>query len=307
MKWIKKGRIFEATGNFGWMNSHAQIPAILVKPDILRIYFASRPEQCISMTTFIDVDIDDPAKIIYLHDKPILELGRPGSFDEHGIMPGYICEYQGQVWLYYGGWSRRTTIPYSNWTGLAISDDGGITFRRAFDGPLIDRTPLEIYSGAACFILKQKDKWHMWYGSGEEWIKVEDKYEEYYEIKYASSNDGITWIRDGRKILSHKEYEPTQRPTVFFYQGKYHMLFCYRGMRDFRDGKNSYRIGYAWSNNLIDWIREDEIAGIETSDSGWDSTMLAYPYVVKGKEKFFLFYNGNGFGKTGFGYAELQE
>lgn len=308
MKWIKRAKIFQAAGQSEWMNSHAQIPTVLVKEDRLRIYFATRPKRNLSLTTFLDVDIDDPMRILYIHDKPILDLGRPGMFDEHGIMPSYVCENEGQVWLYYGGWSRREDIPYSNWTGLAISHDGGITFEKYSPGPIFDRTPTEVYSATGGSILKENDTWHMWYAAGVDWIEVQGKLEEYYVIKHAFSQDGIHWIRDDRKLLSsHRDYEPTHRPTVFFHQGRYHMHFCYRGITDFRDGTNSYRMGYAYSDDLQEWTRNDHLAGIAPSDDGWDSKMIAYPYVVKVKNKFLLFYNGNGFGQSGFGFAQMED
>lgn len=310
MKWIKKARIFEAAGQFAWMNSHAQIPTVLVKEDRLRIYFATRPRRNLSLTTFIDVDIDDPTRILYLHEQPILDPGKPGMFDEHGIMPSYVCENEGQIWLYYGGWSRREDIPYSNWTGLAVSKDGGTTFEKRFPGPILDRTPTEVYSATGGSIYREDAIWHQWYASGVDWIEFEGHPEEYYVIKHASSQDGIIWRRDDKKLLpsyGEGEYEPTHRPTVFYHQGLFHMHFCYRGITDFRDGKNSYRIGYAYSENLQDWTRDDHLSGISPSDTGWDSKMIAYPYVVKVKNKFLLFYNGNGFGQSGFGFAKLED
>jgi predicted GH43/DUF377 family glycosyl hydrolase len=306
MKWIKKGKIFNVSGDFGWMHSHAQVPTVLVKEKILRIYFTTRSEPTLSMTTFLDVNIENPHEILYIHDKPILELGIPGAFDEHGIMPAYVCEHSGQVWLYYVGWSRRESIRYSNWTGLAVSEDGGKTFEKMFPGPIIDRTPHEIFSATGCYIVKEQDDWHMWYASGVEWIKLHGQYEEYYVIKYAHSNDGLNWMRENRKLLpSKKQYEPTHTPTVLKKNGKYHMWFCYRGVEDFRDGKNSYRMGYAWSKDLKDWFREDDKAGIDVSDDGWDSKMIAYPYIVRTANNILMFYNGNGFGSSGFGYAVL--
>ena len=307
MRWVKKGHIFNVSDNFGWMHSHAQIPTVLVKEDRLRIYFATRPEQDCSLTSFIDVDIDDPRRILQVHDKPILELGKPGLFDEHGVMPQYVCEHEGQIRLYYAGWSRRTSVPYSNWTGLAVSDDGGTTFRKMFPGPIIDRTPEEVHSATGCYIVRRDDTWHMWYASGVDWIPVGDKLEEYYVIKYARSADGIHWERENRKLLPSKtEIEPTHRPSVLELNGTYHMWFCYRGIEDFRDGTNSYRIGYARSSDLKTWEREDEQAGIDVSEDGWDSNMIAYPYVVKTRSGVYLFYNGNGFGASGFGYAILE-
>ena len=72
-----------------------------------------------------------------------------------------------------------------------------------------------------------------------------------------------------------------------------------------RTYSRGYYIGYAESCDGIHWIRKDEEAGIELSESGWDGQNLSYPYVYVYKDKTYLFYNGNGCGKTGFGYAEL--
>ncbi len=85
------------------------------------------------------------------------------------------------------------------------------------------------------------------------------------------------------------------------------MWYAYRGSVDYRDGANSYRIGYAESANAVDWERKDEAAGIQYSSSGWDSTMQTYPCVVKHRGTKYLFYNGNGFGRTGIGYAVYED
>ena len=85
------------------------------------------------------------------------------------------------------------------------------------------------------------------------------------------------------------------------------MFFCYRHATDYKQNKDkSYKIGDASSENLVDWVRNDSKAGIIISDSGWDSEMICYPHIVKLDEKYLMFYNGNGFGKSGFGYAELE-
>ena len=197
-------------------------------------------------------------------------------------------------------------VPYSNWTGLAVSDDGGSTFHRAFPGPILDRTPHEIHSATGCYILREDGTWHMWYASGVDWIMKEGRQEEYYVIKYAHSQDGIVWERENRLLLAAgKEMQPTHRPTVVGLDGRYHMLFCYRGLEDFRDGRNAYRIGYASSEDRRNWTRDDSQAGLGFSESGWDSTMTAYPYILATADKVYLFYCGNGFGAAGFGYAEL--
>jgi hypothetical protein len=306
-KWIKKGLIFKPQLYDSWMKSHAQVPTILVKEDRLRIYFASRPKKNISLTTYVDIDIDDFTNILSINPKPILELGSPGSFDEHGIMPSSVIENDGLIYLFYSGWSRSVSVPYSNYTGLAISENGGKTFRKYSKGPIIDRTPYEVYSATSPCVYYQDGVWHMWYSSGTYWIKIKDKFEHTYEIKYAYSEDGFTWTQTNRTIIKQRsKYEAITRPTIIKINGKYHMWFCYRGSKDFRGGKDSYKIGYASSPDLVNWTRSDKDSGINVSKAGWDSKMIAYPDVTRVKARILLFYNGNEFGANGFGYAVLM-
>jgi hypothetical protein len=86
------------------------------------------------------------------------------------------------------------------------------------------------------------------------------------------------------------------------------MYFVYREGLDFRTTfGRGYKIGYATSINLIDWNRKDKEAGIEYSKEGWDSTMHHYPHVFELNGKYYMIYNGNEFGKYGFGLAILKE
>lgn len=306
MKWVKRGLVFNVEGQSGWMNSHAQVPTVLVREESLRVYFAARPQPDFSLTTYLDLDVNDPTRILYLHAEPILAPGEKGLFDEFGIMPSEILEHEGRVWLYYGGWRRDVSIPYNVTTGLAVSSDGGNTFRKCGKGPILGRSLWDPYSATAPCVLKEDDKWHMWYCAGLEWVVVRGKQEHTYTIKYASSEDGSFWkpMKDP-VIAQQNKYEAVTRPSVIKIGHRYHMWFCYRGSEDFRDGENSYRMGYAWSDDRAHWRRDDSQAGIDVSESGWDSKMIAYPYVVKVNEKYLMFYNGNGFGQSGMGYAEL--
>jgi hypothetical protein len=307
MTWHKQGKVFSVSGEHGWMNSHAQVPTALALNDRIRVYFATRPEAGLSLTTFIDLDIEDPKRVLYLHDKPILELGGPGMFDEHGILPNHVFWHNDKVHLLYVGWSRRHTIPYSNWMGLAVSDDGGMSFKKAFKGPILDRTHDEVYSATGFICLEHLGSWHGWYATGTEWLLLNGRYEHTYELRYCRSDNLVDWTRPNEPIFPGKlPNESNTRPTVMFRDGRWHMWFCYRGTEDFRDGYDSYRIGYAWSTDLKRWVRDDENAGIGPSADGWDSTMMAYPCVVQARDKILMFYNGNGFGRAGFGYAELE-
>jgi predicted GH43/DUF377 family glycosyl hydrolase len=304
MEWVKQGLIFEPRGMFGWMNTHAQIPTVLVMEDRLRVYFATRPRNDLTQTTFLDLDKKDPKRILYVHEKPILESGRRGMFDNHGIMPNFVKLSEGKVWLYYVGWYRGSSIPYHNAIGLAISEDGGTTFKKLFEAPILDRTPLEPYSMGSIYIVEEKHLQHMFYTYVFDWLTRNDKLEPIYHIRHAVSENGIEWTKTNRICIKEKrENEAVARPSIIHRDGKYEMWFCFRGSEDFRGGKDSYRIGYAWSNNLLDWNREDHRAGIDVSESGWDSQMITYPCIVPVDGQYLMFYNGNGFGTSGFGYA----
>jgi predicted GH43/DUF377 family glycosyl hydrolase len=308
MDWIKCGLVEDLVNKIGWSKTHAQVPTLLLKKDRLRVYFATRPQQDVTFTTFCDLDLDDLTKIIYIHDKPILELGTAGMFDQHGIMPSSVIERNGKTFLYYSGWSRSVGIPYTNYTGLAISEDGGTSFRKAYFGPILDRTKFEFFSATSPEIYWDGIKWHMWYCSGTNWHEIGGKLEHTYDIKYASSENGLDWSQLNQiAIRQENEYEAITKPTVIKYKGYYHMWYCYRGSFDFRSGNDAYKIGYAVSRDLSIWERKDNEAGISVSQNGWDSEMIAYPAVTQINKNIYLFYNGNSFGKNGFGFAQLKQ
>jgi hypothetical protein len=199
-------------------------------------------------------------------------------------------------------------VPYHNATGLAVSKDGGDTFEKMFEGPLLDRTPYEPYLAVTPWVLKEGDLWHIWYISGKKWELIGEKYEPIYVIKYASSEDGIHWDRSNIECVKQRhDLEALSHPSIIKTGDTYRMWFSYRDSHDFRDGKGSYMMGYAESKDAKHWNRMDDKAGIDVSEEGWDSTMLCYPYVVNLDGKLHLFYNGNSFGQTGFGYAVMEE
>ena len=136
---------------------------------------------------------------------------------------------------------------------------------------------------------------------------VSGRPEPVYKIRMASSQDGIEWVKFNRDIIPDRleEDEAQASPDVIFANGKYHMFFCYRYSYDFRSRANGYRIGYASSTNLFDWVREDSKVGIDVSEAGWDSEMISYPHVFELDGRTYLAYLGNQVGREGFGFAEL--
>ena len=68
---------------------------------------------------------------------------------------------------------------------------------------------------------------------------------------------------------------------------------------------SKYLIGYAESLDGVAWKRMDEEVGINLSIGGWDSEEIEYPHVFDHLDTRYMLYNGNNFGRTGFGIAKL--
>jgi predicted GH43/DUF377 family glycosyl hydrolase len=312
MKWEKKGLIFKPDRNSEWMAHHACVPiADKLNDKVIRIYFGPRDQQGRTTTTFLEVEADNPSKVLYQHDRPVLGLGKLGAFDDSGAMPSCIVNRDGKKFLYYIGWNKGVTVPYRNSIGLAVSHDGGLSFGRVSEGPVLDRTPTDPYFTASPFVLydEEEQKWKLWYASSTGWTLINGHPEPSYQIKYAESADGISWTRNDMVCLNYIfEGEANARPCVLKGNGKYRMWYCFRGSVDYRTDKaQSYRLGYAESRDGRNWQRMDDKVGIDRSDDGWDSIMMEYPCVYEHGGRKYLLYNGNGFGETGFGYAVLKE
>lgn len=303
--WIKKGLVFNVEGNYEWNKTHAQVPVADVLENCIRIYYATRNTEGKSTISYIEVEKDNPNKIIYEHDKTLLDFGKLGSFDDSGMMPSSIITFGEKKYLYYIGWTTRGTVPYQNAVGLAISEDGGKTFHRLSEGPIISVNHIEPYFSGTSFVRLEKEVFKMWYLSCVKWEKFNDKIEPIYNIKYAESLDGISWKQTGKVAIPLNDDEGgLVSASVINEEGKYKMWFGKRKKSDYRTNiENTYRIGYAESNDGVNWIRMDDSSGINISKVGWDSEMISYPYLVNVEEQYLMFYNGNGFGKTGFGYA----
>ena len=307
--WNKQGVIFITDHNHPWMVSHACVPTVHVLDDsTFRIFFAPRNEQGQSIPTFLDVAADDPSQVKYVHDQPVMRLGTLGTFDDGGIMPCCVIPTDQGLYLYYVGWNPSGSVPYRNAIGLAVSHDQGLTFARMFEGALVDRNRCEPYFTASPWIMRDGERWHMWYASSTGFAMAEQKPEPLYIIKYAHSANGIDWVRDNITCIQPRDkYEANARATVIKEQNIFRMWYAYRGSFDYRDGPGSYRIGYAESTDAVHWVRKDDQAGIQYSAQGWDSSMQTYPCVVQHQGRKYLFYNGNGFGKTGIGFAIYED
>ncbi len=317
MKWLKRDLIFDIEKHAlpkGCI-AFAQSPQAILIDDFVRVYFSTRsldPEtkKFISHIAYVDFDYDFK-NILKISETNVIELGGLGSFDEHGIFPFSPVWVNDKIYAYTCGWSRRVSVSVETSTGLAISQDKGNTYERYKVGPVLTSSIKEPMLVGDSFVLYENNTFHMWYIFGVKWTEANgvEPPARVYKIAYARSSNGIDWIKnEGNQIITDLigEDECQALPTVVKLKDRYHMYFCYRYATDFRTNPNrGYRLGYAYSDDGINWTRSDETKGIDTSEGGWDSNMMAYPNIFKWGDKTYLLYNGNEFGKYGFGLAEL--
>ena len=316
IKWKKLGKIFDPTEHVlpNRCVEFAQSPQTLILADRIRVYFSTRERDSLgkylSHVAYVDFS-RDMSRLLSVSSQSVLPLGRLGCFDEHGIFPINMLRDGERVLAYTTGWNRKVSVSADASIGLAISHDDGKTFQRYGTGPLLTASLREPFLVADAFVQYYGDIYHMWYIYGTKWQKFNETEspDRVYKIAHAISSDGINWQRDGRQIISDRlnADECQALPTVIFVNDMYHMYFCYRQAYGFRQNSNrAYRIGYASSSDLINWIRNDSLAGIDISAEGWDSQMQCYPHVFACEGKLYLLYNGNEFGRHGFGLA-IQE
>ncbi len=317
-KWEKMGRVFNPTAITGipWLKEFAQAPATLVFDDFVRIYFACRPPrdpvtgQYVSYTAYVDVKRDNFLEIIGFSEKPIFELGAPGTFDEFGTYPTSVLRHNDELVAYFGGWTRCSSVPFTVGIGKAYSSDEGKTFQKTGKGgPIISYTPDEPFIISGPKIRRFNDTWYLFYIAGKKWVLDNGKPEPVYRIRLATSPDGINWTKHGKDLIETKAEadEAQASPDVICWNGKYHMFFCYRHSTDYRENQRGYKIGYAYSLDLINWTRDDENVGIGISATGdFDNESIAYPHVFELDGNLHMLYLGNQVGRFGFGWARLN-
>ena len=304
--WNKLGLVFKPTGEYSWSKSHAQVPfGFPLDKDTIRVFFSTRDEQSRSSVSFVDVDAANPTVVKYVHDQPCLQAGSLGYFDDSGTMPSWFVQMDGKIRLYYTAWNSSKTASYRLSIGIAESTDNGLTFDKIYDGPVMDRGIFDQIWVGQPSVIKEGNTWKMWYLSCTKIEYIDNHPEPFYNVKYATSEDGINWHKTGKVCIEYDDFtDAIGRPSVLFEDGMYKMFYAFRSAKDYRTDKTkSYRLGYAESANGIDWTRKDSEIGLNKSASGWDSEMITYAHVIKVNDKKMAFFNGNGFGASGFGVA----
>jgi predicted GH43/DUF377 family glycosyl hydrolase len=302
--WEKLGKILSPNKKLWWMQTHAMVPTIEnIRGSLYKVYFSGRDSKNVSYIGWASIDLGKkPLEIIEFSKEPVLSPGELGCFDDNGVTPSCVIKAEDKTYLYYIGWNPGHNVRMHLFGGLAISSDNGNTFERYSRAPIIERCKVNPFLNTAPFVIRDQNKWLMYYVSGVKWVHKDLPR---YNIQIGTSEDGIDWKRDGKVAIDFKDDNEMAlaRPWVLKDKGVFKMWFSFKG--DVKIG-NGYRLGYAESLDGIKWDRMDDKVGITVSRDGWDSEMVEYAAVISFEDKYYMFYNGNDYGKNGIGIAVCE-
>lgn len=301
-QWKKAGCIYQLNNISDELFSHAAVPFVGEnKKGVIEIYFSTRGKDNKSRLARILFDLNT-MQLIEIPQKILLNAGSIGSFDYDGAMACGFYTIGNRKILTYIGWNLGHNVPFRNAIGLSEYKNG--QFSKLFDGPVLDRSIHDPCFVASNCVIKKGNMYLMYYLSCVKWDYVDRKLMHYYHLKIAESIDGLNWKATGKIAIDFQyanEYAISV-PRVLFENKIYKMWYSYRGGQI----SDTYRIGYAESEDGISWNRMDDLVGLDVSKSGWDSDMICYPFVFDYKGKRYMLYNGNDYGKTGVGLAILE-
>ena len=303
MKWEKKGLIYCPDGSMDWAQHSALTPTpILLDDSTIRVYAGLRDDKGVSRIGYVDINADDPSCVRAVSTVPVLDVGIPGTFDDNGVILGDITTHNNVMYMYYIGFQLVDKVKFLAFTGLATSIDGGSSFQRHSNAPILDRSNNELYFRAIHSVMFEDEVWKVWCGVGSDWVWINEIPYPKYEVRYYESTDGVNFPEKGHICIENTENEyRIGRPRVIKRDNIYRMFYTKGTL------KKEYLPGYAESVDGKHWTRKDHEIGISPSGDGWDSSQLCYPSIISCKNRTYMFYNGNDYGKTGFGFAELVE
>jgi hypothetical protein len=302
--WKKLGQIYipKEIGRHPKLMSHAANPLpVHLDGDVYRVFFSGRDEKNRSSVGAVDIDLVE-RKIIKDYYLPFFEHGSIGSFFADGVSIGNCYEIDGVRYMLFMGWQNPKN---EHWRGdigrLIVTPE--LTLELDRSQPFIGCDQHDLISLSYPWVSERPiGGYDMWFGSTLDWDAGNG--EMLHVLQHASSKDGHQWYRSGLSVPhSIGGAQAFSRPTVVQNrEGIFEMWFSYRS-----GSGEKYRIGYAKSENSLNWALELDKAGITVSESGWDSEMIEYPFVFDHNNSRYMLYNGNGYGKTGFGLAVLDE
>ena len=245
---------------------------------------------------FAEASIDDPLTWKEHAASPVL---KPlANWEGNTINQPRVVKVTDTHWrLYYTGWGYKHPNGGSSWAfNLAESFDGGVTWKRHGEGPLLERGDAASPDGGGVCVPEVRrvgDKWMMWYTA----MKVASG--QNIHLCLATSDDGVHWMKhSGNPVLTDDfEKGPNRnvisRCFVRYADGLFQMWYSH--------AKPNYRIKYAESLDGIAWERSPIEPVLDAGPKeSWDSQMVEYPEVDVVDGTWRLWFCGNGFGSVGY-------
>lgn len=302
--WVKQGLVFDVARHSvgGWMRHSALTPTPWrLDADTLRIYAGFRDDEGVSRIGYIDVRADDPAAIVRVSAQPVLDVGRGGCFDDNGMILGDVVQGPDGLYLFYVGFQRVARAKFLAFTGLAVSHDGGESFQRRQETPILDRAPGRSTIAAVHSARYEHGRWRLWYAVGDDWEQIDGTPFPRYHIRCVETADlGAIPREDHLCLLPQGSEYRIGRPRVYRV-GDRHLMYFTRG-----NTTGEYFPGLAESEDGVHWRRCDEALGLTLSEHGWDARTLCYPALIRHRDRLLMFYNGNDMGVDGFGVATAE-
>jgi hypothetical protein len=235
---------------------------------------------------------------LQLNDDPVLELGERGASDFNGVSYPWLLKTPNAERLYNTRRFLDYHISFISDLGVAERVDPEEQFKRYSRSSIFPRTNEKPYGTGSVCVLNNRDQLQMWYTSFVSWQKTPNDNRHFYQIRTATSSNGLAWTRSSKPCIDFDERQgryAIARPSVLLYQGQYLMWFSVRG--------EIYLIQFACSKVGMTWKKFNDGLGLHRSRSRWDSEMACYGHVILLSDALLMVYTGNGYGRSGFGIA----
>ena len=213
-------------------------PFVMRVGDRLRMYYDGRLRRANEVRIgFAEAPVDDPLAWTKHERNPVFDVSEPGGFDSQWVSYPWVVPITDTHWhMYYAGFGgeyRREGTEKTWRTGLAESDDAGLTWRRSGSGPIFEHgvpgSPHEGSSGS-CAVLKVGDEYWMYYTA----IADREEYERGLRITIAlavSTDGGHTFTpHEAGAVVAPDRDNPietyvTSKPTVRLRDGVFRMWY----------------------------------------------------------------------------------
>lgn len=226
------------------------------------------------------------------------EWGPKDSYFSHGISIGSSFTFDGDTFISIMGWKVPSGEHWRGEIGL-LRLDGNAHVSQVTDTPWLGLNDEDPISKSYPAVLIESGGIYIWYGTTISWDAGNG--EMLHVIKEARL-DNLWGNSEQLRTLPYLigKAQAFARPAVTLVDQRKLMAYSYRG------SSMGYRIGFVWLDDLNTASHLGGIPAFGPSTADWEDEMVEYPSFFSHNDRKFMLYNGNGFGRTGLGLAEIE-